>query len=115
MPEIYQHAESVLVFLGDGDEATQCSELYDFFDELQSTDIDKADEVLEYTDISTVLGQFWPLLQQPRSSRVWVVQEFAYCTPRLLVRAIGSTGRCCLKVFLPVRLIRSSNNGTPFR
>ncbi len=87
MSEIYEHADSVVVFLGADDERP-CSELFDFLHALRAAEEYHADSVLEKTDIPAVLDQLQPLLQKPWWSRVWVVQEFA-CARRDPVLVFG--------------------------
>lgn len=74
MSEIYQQAQSLTVFLGEGDE--DLSILFTFIQDIND-DI-AIDQVLEKADLLRVLDQFWQLLQMPWWSRIWIIQEFAY-------------------------------------
>lgn len=74
MSEIYQQAQGLFVFLGEGGE--DLSTLFAFIQDIND-DI-PIDEVIEKADILRVLDQFWQLLQMPWWSRIWIIQEFAY-------------------------------------
>ncbi|UPK96801.1 hypothetical protein LCI18_007736 [Fusarium solani-melongenae] len=84
MSEIYQQAQSLTVFLGEGNE--DLSELFTFIQDIND-DI-TIDQVLGQADTPRVLDQFWQLLQMPWWSRIWIIQEFAYgCEPNVRVRS----------------------------
>ncbi|EEU43827.1 uncharacterized protein NECHADRAFT_98494 [Fusarium vanettenii 77-13-4] len=73
MSYIYETAEQVLAFLGQGPDFP---ELFDFFHRVKNApDIDEA---LLTIDIPLVLGQFRKLLDAEWWNRIWIIQEFAY-------------------------------------
>ncbi|KAM0425842.1 hypothetical protein ACHAPT_008780 [Fusarium lateritium] len=77
MSEIYQQAQSLIVFLGEGEDL---STLFTFIQDID--DGSPIDGTLDKSDMPRVLDQFWQLLQMPWWSRVWVIQEFAYADAR---------------------------------